>query len=231
MKPLLTQNSELKADGVFNWSIPAWAVRLSDGRAFNCCPNAGICATLCYARNGTYTFPNVRANHERNLRYVLDYLPLWEQRLIRELQHKRYRGKHVRIHDSGDFFSDAYLEAWLRIMRVSPWVTFYAYTKEISRFKRLVEPDSPANFLWIYSLGGKEDHLIDKERDRHAEVFPTEAAAQAAGYVTQEASDLFAIYSAKRVGIIANNIPHFRKKQGNETFGSLQERRELRAAA
>ena len=49
----------------------------------------------------------------------------------------------------------------LRIMRASPWVTFYAYTKEISRFKRLVEPEPPLNFHWIYSFGGKEDHLID----------------------------------------------------------------------
>ena len=47
---LLTQNSELREDGVFNLSLPAWAIRMRDGRKFNCCPNAGICATLCYAR-------------------------------------------------------------------------------------------------------------------------------------------------------------------------------------
>ena len=26
----------------------------------------------------------------------------------------------------------------------------------------------------------------------------------------------------KKIGIVANNIPHFKKKQGGETFGSLQ---------
>jgi hypothetical protein len=226
---LLTQNSELKADGVFNWTLPAWAIRLRDGRKFNVCPHAGICATLCYARNGTYQFPAVKAAHERNLVLVLDHLPRWEALMTRELRCKRYHGRHVRVHDSGDFFSDDYLLAWLRIMRATPWVTFYAYTKEVSRFKRLVEPATPANFRWIYSLGGKEDHLIDRDRDRHADVFPTKQAAGAAGYETQEASDLFAIYSPKHVGIVANNIPQYRRRQGAETFGQLQSKR-LRVA-
>jgi hypothetical protein len=223
---LLTQNSELRDDGVFNWSLPAWALKLRDGRKFNVCPNAGVCATMCYARNGTYLFPEVRAAHERNLLLVLDHLDVWERRMRNELRHRRYRGKHIRIHDGGDFFSDAYLEAWLRIIGASSWATFYAYTKEVSRFKRLVEPKPPKNFLWIFSLGGKEDILIDREKDRHADVFPTKAAAQAAGYQSQDASDLFAIYSPNHVGIPANNIPAFKRKQGAATFGELQRKRE-----
>jgi hypothetical protein len=225
---LLTQNSLLKPDGVFKWSLPAWAIRLSDGRKFNCCPNAGVCAQLCYARTGFFMMPEVRAAHERNLRLVLDHLAAWERIMAHQLRQPRYRGKHVRIHDSGDFFSDDYLSAWLRIMRGAPWVTFYAYTKEISRFKRLVEPDPPTNFHWIYSLGGKEDHLIDRTKDRHADVFPDVASAQAAGYSTKLASDLFAIYNRKRIGLIANNIPHFRKRQGDQTFAGLQQQREQR---
>jgi hypothetical protein len=60
-------------------------------------------------------------------------------------------------------------------------------------------------------------------------VFPTKQAAGAAGYETQEASDLFAIYSPKHVGIVANNIPQYRRRQGAETFGQLQSKR-LRVA-
>lgn len=228
-KWLLTQNSLLRPDGVFNWTLPAWAQKLRDGRKFNVCPNAGICAKLCYARQGNYMFPEVRAAHEYNLILVLDYLPAWEQRMRRELQDRRYRGRHVRVHDSGDFFSDAYLEAWLRIIRATPWVTFYAYTKEVSRFKRLVETDPPANFQWIYSMGGKEDHLIDREKDRHADVFPNREAAEAAGYDAKVASDLFAIYSPNHVGLIANKIPLLRRKQGDATFAQLQERRHVNA--
>lgn len=219
---LLTQNSLLKPDGVFNWTLPAWAIKLRDGRKVNVCPNAGICATLCYARTGNFMFPEARSAHERNLLLVLDHLPLWENQMRRELRDKRYRGRHVRIHDSGDFFLDEYLAAWLRIIRASPWATFYAYTKEISRFKRFVEPDPPPNFRWIYSLGGREDHLIDRDKDRHADVFPNQAAAEAAGYPSKIASDLFAIYSPTHVGLLANKIPAFRRKQGDLTFGQLQ---------
>ena len=72
-RQLLTQNRELKAIGVWNWTLPAWAGRLPDGRTFNTCPSAGICARVCYARQGTYLWPVVRAKHHANLAFVLDF--------------------------------------------------------------------------------------------------------------------------------------------------------------
>lgn len=56
---LLTQNSELRDEGVWNWTIPALATRLPDGRVIKTCPAAGVCAQACYARNGTYNFRGV----------------------------------------------------------------------------------------------------------------------------------------------------------------------------
>jgi hypothetical protein len=127
------------------------------------------------------------------------------------------------------------------IARIVPDVTFYAYTKEVSLFKRVVErkywsvgkqdwyPYAPANFKWLYSLGGLEDHLIDRENDRHAEVFPSAEALEAAGYFNQEASDLLAIEApTNKIGIVANNIPAFRKKQGDLSFGQHQEGKSAR---
>jgi len=72
------------------------------------------------------------------------------------------------LHDAGDFFSDEYLNAWLRICCNRPNVNFYAYTKEIRRFRRLVEPDPPPNFRWVYSYGGTDDRLLDADIDRVA---------------------------------------------------------------
>ncbi|MER5326967.1 GP88 family protein [Streptosporangium roseum] len=221
-KWLLTQNSQLRAEGIFNWPLPAFAGRLDDGRTYNTCPEAGACAPLCYARVGSYRFRNVLAAHQRNLKMILDDLPGWAQQMTTELQHKRYQGKWVRLHDSGDFFSDAYLLAWLDIMRTSPHVRFYCYTKAISRFRRLVETAAPDNFLWCYSLGGKEDHLLDLETERHAEVFPSTTELQEAGYFDQTPSDLLAVLGPKKVGIPANRIPHLIKRLGAESFGSLQ---------
>lgn len=250
---MLTQNSELRDIGVWNWSIPAWVVTLTDGSTFNACPSAGACAQLCYARNGTYLFPNVRAAHIRNLEMVLGDLDGWRSQMVAELQRKKFRptgtpraltkpdkvvlddwmehwyeagGRAVRVHDAGDFFSDEYLQAWLEIARQTPDVLFYAYTKEVRRFRSVAVPHSPPNFRWLWSLGGKEDHLINLEYERHADVFADEDAITAAGYQSQDASDLYAVTLATpKVGIPANNIRHFKKRQGTATFGTLQANR------
>ncbi|MFD8732318.1 hypothetical protein [Streptomyces sp. NPDC059611] len=226
-KRLLTQNSDLKRIGVFNWTLPAFVIEMPDGSHFNVCPQASACAPLCYARVGAYRFKNVRAAHIRNLLLCRDDPAEFETRMTEELKHNRYAGKWIRIHDSGEFFSDEYLLTWMRIMGNSPTIRFYCYTKEISRFKRLVANDPPENFLWCYSLGGKEDHLIDLATERHADVFPDVEALIAANYTDQTESDLLAVLSeSPLVGIPANRIPHLLKKQGSETFGSLQRARD-----
>lgn len=223
---LLRQNRELREVGAWNWTLPALGAKLDDGRTIHTCPQAGACAALCYARSGTFRFKNVKAAHARNLKLVLDTPAEWEAAMNAEISRYLKPGSYVRIHDSGDFFSDEYLVAWMRIAANHPSVVFYAYTKEVSRFKRLVEGFASPNFRWLYSMGGKEDHLIDVERDRHAEVFPTKAALDAAGYFDQSASDILAITApTNRIGIVANNIPHFKKKQGAATFGDLQRAR------
>lgn len=219
---LLTQNREMRAIGVWNWSLPAWAGRLPDGRAFNTCPSAGICRQVCYARHGTYTWPVVRAKHQANLAFVLDDLPGWEHAMTTELGDAKFYGTWIRIHDSGDFFSDAYTRAWLRIIRARPQVNFYAYTKEVARFRTLVEPEAPSNFLWVYSFGGTQDAALDLTRDRVADVFPDEDAIAAAGWHSQEASDLLAVLGPRLVGIPANRIPHYLKRLKGRTFRSWQ---------
>jgi hypothetical protein len=255
---LLRQNSELRKIRVWNWTIPAGPVTLPDGRRVNACPNADGCLALCYARSGTYNFSNVKAAHFRNLERILDDLEGWLEDMTLELEHRRHRpnniprtdllevidpadewaiewarsgGSAVRIHDAGDFFSDDYLAAWLNLARVTPDVMFYAYTKEVSRFRVLVEGQAPPNFRWLYSLGGKEDHLLDLEADRHAEVFTSLEDLDSAGYVDQEASDLLAVLApSPRIGIVSNNISHIRKKMDGRSFGEIQRRRDDRRA-
>ncbi|WP_331731706.1 GP88 family protein [Streptomyces sp. NBC_00073] len=231
-KWLLTQNSDLRRIGVFNWTLPAFVIEMPDGSHFNVCPQAGECAKFCYARVGTYRFKNVRAAHIRNLLLCRDTPGEFERRMTDELSHKRYSGKWIRLHDSGEFFSGEYLLTWIRIMRNSPGVRFYCYTKEISLFKRLVVNDAPENFLWCYSLGGKEDHLIDVATERHADVFPDVEALIARGYTDQTESDLLSVLSeSPRVGIPANRIRHLLKMQGQKTFGEHQRERDEKLRA
>ena len=220
--PLLTQNRELRPLGIWNWTLPAWAGRLPDGRTYNTCPSAGVCRLVCYARHGTYTWPVVRTRHQANLTFVLDDLPGWRTAMTAELARSRFAGRWVRIHDSGDFFSDAYLTAWLQVMAAQPRVNFYPYTKEVDRFRRLVEPAAPRDFRWIYSYGGRQDQVLDPTVDRVADVFPDQDAITAAGWHSQDASDLLAVLGPAPVGVPANRIPHLRRRQAGRTFRSWQ---------
>ncbi|MFD6334900.1 hypothetical protein ACFWGI_35730 [Streptomyces niveus] len=243
---LLSQNERMKKQGIFNWTLPALTVRLKDRapdgtttvRTVPVCPSAGICAKFCYALSadsGYIRFPAARARHLRNLRMVLDTPLLWQERMTAELRHRRYqpnaeKGRlgYIRVHDAGDFYDDAYTLMWLQIMRGAPkGLTFYAYTKEVSRFRRLVEPNPPANFKFVYSRGGKEDFLIDPSRDRDADVFPTLAALEAAGYSSQAASDLLAVDGPPRVGMAVNRY----RKDLTASFGELQRQQDDAAAA
>jgi hypothetical protein len=245
--PLLTQNSELKPHRIFNFSIPAWYTKI-DGKTFKTCPNAGGCAQVCYARNGTYQFKNVAAAHHRNLMLSLNDPDGFRAAINEELSHKKFApnnvprkfpeyitdaindewltnwlntgGVAVRIHDAGDFYSEQYLHLWFSIAASNLNVLFYAYTKEVALLKANTDK-APHNFRWIYSTGGLQDHLIDED-DRRADVFTNEQSIIDAGYMSQDESDLYAILLPTNfVGIPANNIPKFNKKLSGRRFSEL----------
>jgi len=226
---LLTNgNRDLARDRIWTWTLPALAARLPDGSTVRTCPAAGICALACYAREGTYKIPSVRARHLMNLRFTLEDLGGWRDAMIRELAHRRFvTGVRVRIHDGGDFYSPRYLDAWLTVIAASPHVGFYTYTKEVELFRRLVEPAPPPNLKWVYSLGGSQDVLLTPE-DRMADVFPTEPAIERSGFHSQAASDLLAVDGPTPVGMASNNIPKLKRRQGTRTFGQWQAKTEHR---
>ena len=225
---LRPMRSSCASERIYKWTLPAFEGQLPDGRRYNACPSAGICADLCYARAGHFQHGTVLAAHQRNLMYVLDDLPGWEAQMTAELQHRRYRppqdGKiYVRVHDAGDYLSVPYLQAWLRIFSSAPQVTFYSYTKQVALLERWARPDPPANFFWRYSYGGKQDFLIDPQRHGHADVFPDEESLEEAGYTSQTPSDLMAVYGPATLGVAANNIPHLKRRQGRRTFRAIQQ--------
>ena len=66
--------------------------------------------------------------------------------------------------------------------------------------------------------------MIDRNTDRHSEVFPSLESLEAAGYVDIEADDkLAATHANHRIGLVVNNIPHLKRKQGELTFGDWQQ--------
>jgi len=88
--------------------------------------------------------------------------------------------KLVRIHESGDFFSQTYFDAWLEVAHRNPHVLFYAYTKAIpfwlARLDKL-----PSNIRLTASLGGTHDDLAEKHNFKTSYVAFSESEANIRG--------------------------------------------------
>jgi hypothetical protein len=170
---------------IFNFSIPAGNDKKS-GKIT--CPFAGSCLKLCYAKRGMYRFGNV----ERALtkRYEASKEENFVQNITNELTKvKKDKQIYVRIHDSGDFYSPTYFQKWLEIAKNNPSARFYAYTKSHS-FIRGIE--LPENFDLIYSLGSKNDELINTETERHSKIFYSSEEMETYGYSDASYLDILA---------------------------------------
>lgn len=185
MKTLLTQNSKLKKDGIFNFDIPAY----KSSTGLITCPNARTCIANCYARQGTYQFSNVKAKHEWNLAESLkdSFIP----DMLAEI--KKRKVKLLRLHSAGDFYSQEYVIKWFIIMDLLPEVQFYAYTKSWNLFDGIA---IPSNFKFIQSEGGSL--TIDKSMP-HALVYSDESLIPS-NYFDASSSDLVA-YNNERIAL------------------------------
>lgn len=88
--------------------------------------------------------------------------------------------EYVRIHVSGDFFSQKYFDAWIIVAKENPDIIFYAYTKSIPYViarKGLL----PYNLRITASYGGHYDDMILSSGLRTALVVYTEAQASGIG--------------------------------------------------
>ena len=84
-----------------------------------------LCRQHCYAHRLERIRPAMRARYEANYRLSL------ESSFARRVH--AFLVAHdvavVRLHVGGDFYSPAYARKWLRVMRRSPQVRFYFYTR------------------------------------------------------------------------------------------------------
>ena len=199
---LLTQNTKIKETGdklnkrVFNFSIPAY--KSVSGKIT--CPFADKCIKFCYAQKGNYKrFPSVRNGMEK--KYQLTKEPNFIDLMNKEIRKKK--PDFIRVHDSGDYYSKAYLDKWLTIAKENPEVKFYSYTNSIKFIKEL--EIIPQNFDFIFSDSGKQVNLIDKTKDRHTKIFDNIDSLNKLGYKNASKIDLFATKwynSTNKVGLI-----------------------------
>jgi DNA repair photolyase len=196
---LLTQNAKLKKTSklnnakIFNFSIPAYKTR--SGKIT--CPFADTCIKYCYAQKGNYTrFPKIQQLMEQKYKITKqdNFILLMNEEI------KKKKATHIRIHDSGDFYSIKYLIKWIDIATQNKNVIFYAYTKSIKFFKGSLQ--IPKNLKIIFSEGSKTDNLINTNKDRHARIFKDVTTLLNKGYIDASNNDLLAITDNKKVGLV-----------------------------
>lgn len=127
------------------WNIPA----------VKTCPNATEhCKGLCYALKAERLYPNCFPTRKRNLLESMksDFVKRAIFTILKRLANDKKRRKLiVRIHESGDFYSMAYAQAWLTVADYfkSENVTFIAYTKSFRFFDGVT---LPKNFMLRASI-------------------------------------------------------------------------------
>lgn len=190
MTKLFTRNSKLKKAEHYtvNFGIPA----------LKTCPEADKCKDFCYANKGAYSWPVVKKAYE--FRYQATKQTNFIEVAVDALTKMR-KLDAVRIHDSGDFYNKEYLYKWFEIARKMPSKTFYAYTKRVKLLKDN-ELRKPKNMVIIYSLGGRQDHLIDQEIDRHSKIFNNLEELEKSGYIDTSKNDSNAIKDNHKVGLV-----------------------------
>ena len=116
IRPLLVVSNDKLGGSVWHFDLPP--VRSCPGRS-------KLCEKHCYARSGRFRFPQV----VERLRWCYEQSKRsdFADRMIDEL----YRKGIVlcRFHVAGDFYSPDYARKVLEVVKASPQVTFWSYTR------------------------------------------------------------------------------------------------------
>ena len=94
------------------------------------CMNAESCKADCYAVKSYRMYPTVRNYQDIMQFFALNDLDTLQNKIESELSNpKKWFEGVVRIHSSGDFITQNYLNMWIDISKKFPHIKFYAYTK------------------------------------------------------------------------------------------------------
>lgn len=116
LNAVITPGNNKLGEDIHTWSIPA---------AVSCPGATPACLSCCYALSGFFTMPNVATTHTQNwVAAESKHFVAW---MCNELQ--KHNVKVFRIHVSGDMYSAEYADKWLQIVKQSPNVQFFTYSR------------------------------------------------------------------------------------------------------
>jgi len=123
----------------------------------------------CFSASQEACFPSARKARWKNFEQLQEALKEGVAKTA-DLIEKSLPAKAqtVRIHVSGDFFSQDYFDAWLEVSKRNPTKKFYGYTKSLHFWEKRHQ-EIPENFRLTASYGSKWDEKID-ENEFHSSV-------------------------------------------------------------
>lgn len=114
--PKLTEGNT-KLGKLYNWSIPA--------NPEICIAATKSCSAACYAKKHFYKLEVTQKVHKNN--YISSLSDSFSIQMISIIQN--IKPKVLRIHTSGDFYSDKYVKKWIDIICACPNTKFFTYTR------------------------------------------------------------------------------------------------------
>jgi len=111
------------------------------------CPGSTVtCRQDCYAMKAQRQYPGARSSRKANLKLsreagFVTSINAWFSR-------RRKPVRYFRIHESGDFYDQGYLDRWIEIAKAQPKTKFLAYTKSF----HLDFSKRPQNFVVYWSV-------------------------------------------------------------------------------
>lgn len=115
-KPMSEGNSKLDA-----------SILIFDMLAVDTCLNCATCKDTCYAIKAQRQYINVLMKMSLNTYLARYYLPILHNSLRSQLHNTNKR--IVRIHSSGDFINQSYVNMWTELAEEFTHIKFYSYTK------------------------------------------------------------------------------------------------------
>lgn len=131
----------------------------------------------CYAASAEALFPTTRKSRWNNFNLLNGKS---KSEIVKIILNSLPKKPYIRVHQSGDFFSQDYFDAWLEVAKLNPNQIFYAYTKCLGFWVKRIN-EIPDNFRLVASKGGKQDFLIEKYKLRFVQVVYSEKEAQDLG--------------------------------------------------
>lgn len=130
LPPLLVDGNGKIGKGVFHFSTCPGNKEYSvviNGETMDTFGTCGDNCPGCYGMSGNYSRYGYDALTIRTI-IAREYMDFCKRAILAQI--KADKIKTVRIHATGDFFSRAYLNMWIDIVKANPAVVFWGYTKE-----------------------------------------------------------------------------------------------------